>query len=47
MEIAIGLCSKQTYPDHKAEFCLTVAETIKVYTIKISLLEGPEASLLN
>lgn len=38
-----GLCSKKTYLDYKAESWLTVAETIKVYTIKISLLEGSEA----
>lgn len=47
METAIGLCSKQTYLDHKAEFFLSVAKTIKVATVRMSLLEGAEAYLLN
>lgn len=47
MEIAIGLCSKQTYLDHKAEFCLSAAKTIKVDTVRMSLLEVAEAYLLN
>lgn len=47
MKIAIGLCSEQTYLDHKAEFYLSVAKTIKVGTVRMSLLEGAEAYLLN
>lgn len=42
--MAISLCPKWTYLDHKAGFCLT---NIKVYTAGVKLLEGAEASLMN